>query len=185
MKDEIDEFQHLLDNNKPTKMNGLMTTHHIFSLNDKILYRALSCHCQGSENLCRCFNPKEVNRVPVQMGGQLEQQVPLVETPREEPIQLVEAPLRIHDWVAVEYGNRWYLGQVQEILDKESVKISYMKEKNENAFSWPNPPDIDTINSGTILCNTAIPIILRENRRFQTFYLPDYDRVCGIFNQTF
>jgi hypothetical protein len=167
-KADIDGFQAFLDGSKPVEMPGLMKAHHVFSCKEKILYRALSCHCKGAEQQCHlCHAPQEVLRNEI---------VSPTNAAEEHKLQL-------DSWVAVAYRARWYLGQVKKLIDNQHVEISFMVEKRENVFQWPSKQDVDIIDPSTILCPTSMPYVCRENKRHKLFSLvaTDYEHVTNLY----
>jgi hypothetical protein len=95
-----------------TQLKGISKVHHIMNLSGgsrTIMYRPLSCHC-SRPNICECFQPQKWN-----FG--LED----------------DAPVRhkLGGFVAVVYGDRWYLGKVVDFVDG-FMEIAYMREHQRN-----------------------------------------------------
>ena len=84
-------------------MSGLMKAHHVFTQQEKIIYRSLSCHCKGVKNVCSdCHQPREVLRFSY-----------TVESLNSKAVLNALEP---GNWVVVIYGSKWYVGQVMETM---------------------------------------------------------------------
>jgi hypothetical protein len=152
-----------------------MKVHHVFSFQEKIFFREVSCHCLGFERECTmCFDVKSILR-PLQpsIGSST------INTSHTHSLQT----LNCSDWVAVVYNCKWYLGQVKE-SSATNITISFMQERKENVFSWPERPDVDNILPETVLCHTIPPSIRSKNRRITLFSLEEgeYERVCELYS---
>jgi hypothetical protein len=110
-KEKIDEFQAILDGCESLEMPGIMKTHHVFTFQDKILYRSLSCHCKGFSDVCQdCFHPSIVRTGLTLQHRKDNQQQVLLPPQDESQLQLVASG----DWVTVVYGSKWFIGEVKE-----------------------------------------------------------------------
>ena len=57
-------------------------------------------------------------------------------------MKFCEGSVPVDTFVAVAFDDRWYLGQVAEIMPQEEAKMNYMKRVGQSYFQWPSPPDL-------------------------------------------
>ena len=57
-------------------------------------------------------------------------------------MKFCEGSVPVDTFVAVAFDDRWYLGQVAEIMSPEETEINYMKRVGWSYFQWPSPPDL-------------------------------------------
>jgi hypothetical protein len=175
-RQDIDHYQQILANNHPNAMPGIAKTHHIFSNNDKVLYRALSCHCCDQQLCLTCYKPQYINRLPEICSEKRlkkgQPQIPLL-------------PLEVDNWVAVAYETKWFIGQVKTKRPGSLIEVVFMKETRENIFHWPESIDSDVIYENSVLSLISIPSARAcgSNRRLLRYSLssPEYDRICSLF----
>ena len=74
---------------------------------------------------------------------------PVSKSSRLEPVKFCETSM--DTFVAVAFDDRWYLGQVEQIISPEEAKIKYMKRVGQCYFQWPSPPDLKATKSIFIL----------------------------------
>jgi hypothetical protein len=56
---EIDQFEVVVSSTVIPSMTGISNAHHVYSRNDMIYQRELSCHCGGEGIVdCLCFQPQ-------------------------------------------------------------------------------------------------------------------------------
>ena len=137
-----------------------------------MFYRSLSCHCNNMRPCTTCYEPVEIV-----ISKQTLLAVDQCETNSILPL----------DWVAVVYGAKWFLGEVQESMSFHRIKVSYMEQLMENSFRWPARLDIDNIDSNTVLCRTKIPTVHIQSKFRQHYCLTaeEYHRITTLFDNYF
>ena len=69
----------------------------------------------------------------------------------------------VNDWVAADYDDNWYIGQVQQIDEEHGeIEVSFMtKGKGKaatNSFKWPAQKDVLWVTKQSILCVIEPPL---------------------------
>ena len=90
---------------------------------------------------------------------------PVLKSSRQERVEIkfCEGSVPVNTFVAVAFDDRWYLGQVAEIISPEEAKINYMKRVGQSYFQWPSPPDLKETKAIYIL-EDGISIVPRDSR---------------------
>ena len=116
----------------------------------------------------------------------------LHEAQLEFPHQVGPWPPKLGDHLAVNFEDGFYLGEVAELVNSETVKVSYMSPKKISTAStelnprlfwfWPSKKDImDTCRAAVLplrpVLNLAVP---PSSKRFVVFKLENFDFIKKI-----
>ena len=68
---------------------------------------------------------------------------------------IVETNTRVHEYIAANYMNKWYIGQIKDADSKDNkVEVSFLETKKA-MFQWPVRPDVIWVDISGVLCKVS------------------------------
>lgn len=85
--------------------------------------------------------------------------------------------LDINSYILVKFRlekrNKYYIGQIVEVIDSYSYKVKFLRNKGNCKFAWPITDDISLITKDDI--ENVIPTLLHERRGIKTFDILNFN----------
>lgn len=125
-------------------------------------------------------DPSTLNLHPSTVSGPTELLSPV---PEHLTSHDTSQQIKVSDFVAAVYVDKWYIGQVINIdQDDNTYEITFLEQKKKS-FQWPARSDIIWVEGCNIICKVSDPKAVGKKQRMLSIDVNDIKTVESLFSQ--